>query len=472
MKGPVAENLCTIRERLVARIGAPSHRTWFGGSTRLQLVDDSLDVVVPNEFIGRWITRNYLDDLQEAAREVLGEPPRVAVRVEPCECGAEQAAAGSEAAPVARRDGEPAAHHPRRRPAERPTLRGELESFVVGPSNELAYSVALAVVRAPGKAFKHLVLHSGCGLGKTHLLHGICNGLSRAHPALQWCFLSGEEFTNEFIYAVKSGRVDGFRARFRNVDVLVIDDIHFLANKRATQDEFLHTFDALDTVGQTVVLSCDCHPRSIATLSEPLISRLSAAMIVRIDAPEFATRREILRRRAAKMPLELPDEVLDYVARQIVRNVRELEGALYKLAAYAALTHEPIGLELARRAVEDYVANNQPVKPEEIERISAAHFGVTVEALRSRSRDRSVTLARSVTMYLLRKHTQLSFPEIGRQLGQKQHSTVIMAVRRIRELLDQEGAVTWKTPAGPREAPARAVLDELELRLFRGPPAG
>jgi chromosomal replication initiator protein len=335
----------------------------------------------------------------------------------------------------------------------------------------LAFSVTSALVRRPGDAFKHLVIHGGCGLGKTHLLQGVCNGMSRAHPELQWSYLSGDEFTNEFIYAVKAGRVDLFRARFRNVDVLVIDDIHFLANKKATQEEFLHTFNAIDGSGKTVVLSSDSHPRNIATLTEPLVNRLIAAMIVRIDPPDFGTRREILRRRAATMLIELPADVLDYVARHITRNVRELEGALYKLTAFASLTREPIGLDLARRAVEEYVAAAQPPEAADIARIVATHFGVTREALHSGSRDRTVTHARGIAMFLIRKHTRLSFPEIGRLLGSKQHSTVIMAVRRIQTLLDRGGAVAWKTPAGPREAPVRSLLDELEQHMLQGPGA-
>jgi chromosomal replication initiator protein len=347
-----------------------------------------------------------------------------------------------------------------------PELRGNLETFVVGPSNELAFAVASGVVRSPGHAFKHVVIHGGCGLGKTHLLQGICSGLTRIQPALNWCYLSGEEFTNEFIYAVKTGQTDGFRTRFRSVDVLVIDDIHFLANKRATQAEFLHTFNAIDATGQAVVLSCDCHPRSIATLPEPLLNRLVAATVVHIEPPEFATRREILRRRAAKMLAELPDDVLDYVARHVTRNVRELEGALYKLAAYAALTKEPIGVDLARRALEDLVTAAQGPEAIDIERVVVAHFGLTREAVRSNSRDRTVTSARSFVMYLLRKHTRLSLPEIGRLLGDKQHSTVLMAVRRIQTLMDENGAVVWKTPAGVREVLARELLAEFEQRLL------
>ncbi len=468
MQQPSAEKLCAIREKVENRIGTNRYRTWFSGGTELQLDGERLDVMVPNAFVGHWITSNFMSHLVEATRAVLGAEPHVEIRVDgPARHARAGPAVATEPAPG---DGPalPEVAAPRRA-VGRPALRGELASFVVGPSNELAFSVASAVVRSPGGAFKHVVIHGGCGLGKTHLLQAVCNGLTQMHPTLQWCYLSGEEFTNQYIYAVKSGRTDGFRARFRSVDLLVIDDIHFLANKTATQSEFLHTFNAIDASGKTLVLSSDCHPRHIATLSEPLVNRLIAATIAPIDPPDFATRREILRRRALSMQCTLPDEVLDYVARHVTRNVRELEGALYKLVAYASLTKEAIRLDGVRRAVDEYTAAGQPPRPADIERIVALHFGVTCEALHSGSRDRVVTLARAVAMYLIRKHTNLSFPEVGRALGNKQHSTVLMAVRRIQTVVDRDGAVTWKTSAGTRDVPVRKLLDELEQRLLRGP---
>lgn len=476
MEGPGADVLCAIREKVADRIGPNRYRTWFGGNTVLQLAGERLDVMVPNAFVGDWITSNFMTQLVEATRDVLGTEPRVEIRIDQTQHS--RAADGPAQATLSRRASTepPPADDPAqpgagtsRRAAARPVLRGELESFVMGPSNELAFAMAAAVVRSPNGPFKHVVFHGGCGLGKTHLLQAICNGLTRRHPALQWYYLSGEEFTNEYIHALKAGRTDTFRARFRSVDVLVVDDIHFLANKAATQSEFLHTFDAIDASGKVVVLSSDCHPRHIATLSAPLVNRLIAATVVQIDPPDFATRREILRRRAAGMLCELPDEVLDYVARHITRNVRELEGALYKLAAYASLTKEPVRLDMVRAAVDEYTVAGQPPRSADIERVVALHFGVTRDALHSASRDRVVTLARAIALYLIRKHTSLSFPEMGRALGNKQHSTVLMAVRRIQTLIDRDGAVAWKTSAGPREVPVRGLLEELERRLLRGP---
>jgi chromosomal replication initiator protein len=445
-------------------IGANRYRTWFGGSTEFELEGEHLDVTVANTFVGNWISSNYLPQLIEAARDVVGTEPQVAVRVTDRPAPAAPRAVTPSANDAAR----PAERAPRPSAGNlvRSTLRGTLDTFVVGPSNELAYSVVSALASVPGRAFKHLVLHGGCGLGKTHLLQGICNAVNNGHAHLAWRYLSGEEFTNEFVYAVRAGRVDAFRARFRNVDLLVIDDIHFLADKKATQEEFLHTFNAIDASGKTVVLSSDRHPRSISDLSEPLVNRLIAAMVIEVNPPDFTTRREILHRRAKGMFCELPDEVLDYLAHHITRNVRELEGALYKLVAFASLTKEPIGLELARRTVEDYVPSARLPRSAEIERAVAGYFGVTPDQLRSRSRDRTITQARAVAMYLIRQHTRMSFPEIGRHFGNKQHSTVLMAVRRVREALDANAAFSWKTPSGYRERAARDVLSSLENDLL------
>ncbi len=467
----VTDKLCAIREKVASRIGASRFRTWFGNSTDLRLDGQTLDVLVTNPFVGNWISTNYMPHLIAATREVVGTEPQVAVHIDPeAVRGSEGDAPGSSEtqAPAAPRPADAAATpRPKPRSPQRPALRGEFESFVVGPSNELAFSIVSSLARNPRQAFKHLVLHGGCGLGKTHLLQAICNGIDRYQPGLEWRYLSGEEFTNEFIYAVKGGRIDNFRARFRNVDLLVIDDIHFLANKKATQEEFLHTFNAIDASGKTVVLSSDRHPRTIATLSEPLIDRLIASMVVEVQPPDFATRREILRRRALAMQCTLTDELLDFLAQRITRNVRELEGALYKLTAYASLTKERVTLDMARHVVEDYVAGARPPEATEIERGVAEHFGVSREALRSNSRDRTVTHARATAMYLIRQHTRMSFPEIGRLLGNKQHSTVLMAVRRVQELLAKNAELSWKTPAGLQQATMQNVIDRLEQRLLR-----
>lgn len=463
MDSVAAETVCNIRESVARRIGQGRFNAWFGNAVHFDLQPDELRVVVPNAFVGNWIAANYMSDLQAAAADIVGTARTVHVRV------------GSRTSPPG---GPPTAAHMatvREQPAAAPApaaparLRGDLDTFVVGACNELAYRAALAVVDTPETAFRPLFLHGGCGLGKTHLLQGICNAVALHHPTRRWCYLSGEEFTNEFIYAVKAGRIDAFRARFRKVDLLLIDDIHFLANKRATQEEFLHTFNAIDGAGRTIVLTSDRHPRSIAQLSEPLINRLIAGMVCEISTPDHAVRLEVLRRRAAQMNVPIPEDVLELLARRITRNVRELEGALFKLAALASLAREDITVALARTALADYLTpEHGPIEVGDIELLVAQHFGISRERLRSASRDRTVSAARAVAMYLVRHHTNLSYPEIGRALGGKNHSTVVMAVQRIEQVIAADGSVRWKSPQGRHtEAPARTLLADLAARLER-----
>ena len=457
-----------IRDRVADRIGAARYRTWFGDSAEINLNDSGLDVRVANAFVGNWIATNYMDDLVASAQEVLGDARNISVRI--VQDLPPQTQSTSTQAPPAT----PTATRPRasRTPAttSRATLRGKLDSFVVGSSNKLAFAAANQTVRYPGRAFKLLVVHGGCGLGKTHLLQGICNGLSAEHPTLAWQYISGEQFTNEFIFALKGGNVDLFRARYRNVDGLVIDDIHFLADKKATQDEFLHTFDAIDACGKVVVLSSDRHPRDIGTLSEPLTNRLIAGMVIEIEPPDVQVRREILRRRAQAMNADLPEEVVEYVAQHVTRNVRELEGTLYKLVALASLTQDHISLELARTAIDHAPAEpERALTAEELSRLVGGKFGVTFEQICSRSRDRTISLARAIAMYLVRRHTLLSFPEIGRALGRKNHSTVLMATQRVERHLAEDATVSWKTATGRRQAKIAELIGcfEQEIRPSR-----
>ncbi len=449
----VPGTLCQLRDAVAQRIGENRFQTWFGETACFDLDGQRLDVAVANAFAANWIASNYTRDIAAAASHVLGNEVVVSVRVRDDD-GPERI--------------QPRHPRPRSGDADGPVLRNRLDTFVVGPSNRLAHAAAAEVARSAARNIKLLIIHGACGLGKTHLLQGICNGFRQNHPELKWRYLSGEEFTNEFIGAVKSGRSESFRMRFRNADLLVIDDIHFLENKRATQDEFLHTFDAIDSAGRAVVLSSDRHPRMLATLGEPLVNRLISGVVIEVQQPDYGTRLEILRRRAESMSCDIPDEVLEFVARHIRRNVREIEGALYKLAALSVLTRDAITLDLARLVLEEHVVRGQrSIDATDIERVACAYFGVTRDQLHSRSRDRTVTLARGVTMHLIRRHTSLSFPEIGRLMGSKNHSTVLMANKRIEELAARQATVCWRNGNGPHEAAIVDVLAALssELRM-------
>ncbi|TWT44966.1 Chromosomal replication initiator protein DnaA [Phycisphaerae bacterium RAS1] len=453
----VAEKVRTIRERFSSLIGEERYRTWFGDTADFELRGRRLRVTIDNAFVSGWISANFMKELVVVTRDVIGAEPSIDLRVASHSDSVTGREAGGDLPTTRRARGTPEGGR------TAAALRGDLETFVVGPSNELAYSAAMELARAPGGIFRLVVVHGKSGVGKTHLLQGVCNAVRGQHPRLNWSYISGEQFTNEFVYAVKSGQIDLFRARFRKLDLLAIDDIQFLANRKATQEEFLHTMRAIDVTGKATVISSDRHPRTIAELSERLINLIMGGVVVQIDAPDFATRREILRRRAAAIHAELPEDVLEFLAHRVTQNVRELEGALYKLMAMASLHRQKINLDMAGKVVEDY-GDDVPRAPEptEIAQLVAARFGVTQEALHSQSRDRTVTLARSLAMYLIRKHTQLSYPEIGRRMGRKNHATVLMAIRRLRTLVENNDALSWTTLAGKRELPIRVLLKEIE----------
>jgi chromosomal replication initiator protein len=298
------------------------------------------------------------------------------------------------------------------------------------------------------------------------LLQAICNELKTRHPAARWAYVSGEDFTNRFVYAVKNGERDAFRRHFRRLDVLVIDDIHFFANKRATQEEFLHTFNAIDATGKQVVMASDAHPKLIGHLSDSLVSRFISGMVVRIESPDFATRVGVLHKHASRFDFEIPHAVIEYIAEHFQANIRELEGALLKLIALARLSGEPLTAGFARQALADMIENTVPVvKLTDIESVVSIYFGLSPADLHTSRKTRTIALARGTAMYLARKHTQMSFPEIGRFMGNKNHSTVILACRRIGKLIDGDEPVRWISPAGQKEGDLQSIVAELEEQL-------
>jgi chromosomal replication initiator protein len=290
-------------------------------------------------------------------------------------------------------------------------LRGKLEDFVVGVSNRMAHAAAASVVEKPGSAYNPLFIHGGCGLGKTHLLHGICNGVRDTRPETKWRYVSGEEFTNDYVCSVKTREESTFRERYRHLDVLVIDDVHFFANKRATQEEFLHTLKAIDAAGKQIVLASDAHPKMIGHFSESLVSRFLSGMVVRIDSPDVEVRANVLRNRAKRLNVDIGEAVIMHIAENFRANIRELEGALLKVVAQAQVAGQPITLSLAERAIRDLIRQTAPVVMlSDIESIVAIYFGLTPTDLHTSRKSRTIALARGIAMYLARRHTDMSYP--------------------------------------------------------------
>lgn len=459
---------CQIESLIADRVGPQRYKVWFKDATRFTIADGFVKVAVPNQFIGGWLETHFAETIQHAALDVTGKPMEVAFGID-----AELARSLRKKQPdsqveyVTNNPERLARLHKRRGtlpPA--PALRGRFDDFVVGRSNHLAYSTAKAVAHDPATRFNPLFIHGGCGLGKTHLLHAVCNEIRERTPALTCVGVTGEDFTNQFVYAVRSGERDAFRHRYRPVDVLVIDDIHFLANKRATQEEFLHTFNAVAGQGKQVVMASDAHPKLIGHLSESLVNRFVSGMVVKIDTPDKTLRMDILRRRASRLSHPVPEAVIEYVAECFTSNVRELEGALLKLVAMAEVTGQPLTVATAEDALRELVEHTLPVLHlSNIETIAAIYFGLTPADLHTSRKTRTIALARGIAMHLARRYTKMSYPEIGRHMGNKNHSTVILANRRITHLLNEDGFVQWMTPSGEKEARIRQIMEELEGQL-------
>lgn len=465
MQATFTDEITAIDQAIAERIGPQKHRIWFRNSTRLTLADNYLKVGVPNHFIGSWIENHFLDDIAAAVRSATGGDKKITFNIEPELAGAlKRPQLDSQALHVEK------AHNRTTRSRIRPAdaldriepLKLSLENFVVGPKNQLAYNAARAVVDAEQSPFNPLFFHGGYGVGKTHLLQGICNAVCKSRPKARWLYVSAEDFANQYVLALKTRKLDAFRTRFRQTDLLAIDDIHFLASKKAMQEEFLHTFNTIDLAGKQVVLASDAHPKMIGSLCESLVNRFVSGMVVKIEPPDFETRCKICAQRAASMNQDVPRSVVEYIAERMATNVRELEGALIKLIAYAALTHERISPAMAREVLADHISRTDPiVHVSDIESAVSTFFGVTCADVHSSRKDRTVSLARSYSMYLARKFTKMSFPEIGKIMGNKNHATVILANRRVEDLIGRNAEVKWKNSAGFRVARARDIYEQL-----------
>lgn len=464
------EQMDKINEAIARKVGPQRYRIWFKNSTRLAIEDNYLKVGVPNLFVGSWIENHFSSQISEAVMEITGETLKVIFTIDPELFGSQRRRQLDSQAEFVAKTSNPTTRQ--RRPiatAKPKNTRLRLENFVVGPSNQLAWNAAQTVAREPKSQFNPLFIHGGCGLGKTHLLQGIYNEMIINRPEMTVNYVSGEEFTNQFVLSLKTGKLDTFRQRFRHTDLLIIDDVHFLASKKATQEEFLHTFNAIDTASKQVVLASDAHPKMIGQLSESLVSRFVSGMVVKVDPPEFKTRCEILRRRAAEMNKDVPEPVIEYIADNLLANVRELEGALLKVIAYASLSRTPISLVMAREALEDHISRTDPiVHLSDIEAAVATFFGITPADIHSSKKNRTTSLARSVAMYLARKHTTMSFPEIGRFMGNKNHATVILACRKIENYIsDNSKPIRWDTSSGRTEMEINSLLNQLESVISR-----
>lgn len=317
------------------------------------------------------------------------------------------------------------------------------DTFVIGSSNRFAHAAAVAVAEAPAKAYNPLFIYGDSGLGKTHLLHAIGHYARHLYHGIRVRYVNSEEFTNDFINSIRDDEGTSFKQTYRNVDILLIDDIQFLANKDATQEEFFHTFNALHNHNKQVVITSDLPPKQLSGFEDRMRSRFEWGLLTDIQPPELETRIAILRKKAQSEGLSAPDDVMEYIASKISTNIRELEGALIRVTAYASLNRQPVTMEVAERVLKDLISDedSQVITPQSIVASTAEYFELTIDELNSKSRTRTLVTARQIAMYLLRELTDMSLPKIGDMMGGRDHTTVIHADRKIRELMAERRAI-------------------------------
>jgi chromosomal replication initiator protein len=485
--------ISAINEALAKKVGAQKFRIWFKNSTKLTLTGGYLKVGVPNFFIASWIENHFLNEINQVVRAVTGTEVKLTFAIDPeLSSSQRRTQLDSQASAVVteekarnrsrsyrnrkgtgsllRKSPTPLRGSPTKISTvgghQKKRLKLSLDTFIVGSSNELAYNAAKVVVneqqsRVPperGPSFNPLFIHGGYGLGKTHLLQGICNAVCKRRPQTNWLYLSAEDFANQFVLALKTKKLEAFRRRMRQTDLLA-----------------------------QVVLASDAPPKMIGQLSEKLVNRFVSGMVVKIQTPDFHTRCQICRQYAKQLTIDnhklkigkaVPESVIRYIAENLRTNVRELEGALLKIIAYSALagnagygsdrpsTGEKINLSMAKAVLAEHLERCDPiVHISDIESAVATYFGITPANIHSSKKNRTIALARHFSMYLIRRHTKMSFSEIGRFMGNKNHATVLLACKKIEDLTKQNTKLNWQGPAGNKASKARAVLAQLEASI-------
>ncbi len=459
----IDSNPCRIIQKyLQTRVGDLRFEQWFAAPTHWQFTDSTLTIRAVNAFSAKWIRDKFMDELRGAAEEALGFPVTILLETaesSPVRPPPAQAASPAVTAPAPVNSSLNDAY--------------TLDEFVVGPTNQLAYKCACTVAEEPRRHYSPLFIHGDCGLGKTHLLQGICRRFQALHPRKKWLYITGEQFTNDYLESIRLHRTEAFRRRMRQVDLLVVDDVHFFMNKKHTQEEFLHTFNAMDAAGRQVVLSSDCAPRSISALTDALSTRFSSGMVARVDSPDLPTRLDILRRLAARRDWQTDDATLMRLAQQPVASVRELQGLLVQAVAVARLCraqgtgNSGPDMQSALSGIRDHMNFSSPPGADRIIKTCADYFSITVELITGSSKHRIVSTSRSIAMYLVRLHSHMSYPDIARAFGRRNHSTVIGACNRIDEHIAQSHVVSWTASDGPRHQAIAEALHTITARLRR-----
>ncbi|MGI6552403.1 MAG: chromosomal replication initiator protein DnaA [Bacillota bacterium] len=417
-------------EVMEAELSNPSFDTWFKSTELLSYDGREMVVLVPNEFAKEWMESRYYNMIKNTLQLLVNK--EISLKFILPE---EQKRPEKNLSTHKNRYAEST-----ERTCTQLNPKYTFESFVVGNSNRFAHAASLAVAEAPAKAYNPLFIYGGVGLGKTHLMHAIGHFVQTYHPHHQVMYVSSETFTNELINAIRDDETEQFRNKYRNIDILLIDDIQFLANKERTQEEFFHTFNSLYEASKQIVISSDRTPKEIPTLEDRLRSRFEWGLITDIQPPDLETRIAILRKKANAENLQLPDEALTKIATKIESNIRELEGALISVAAYASINKIPIDQALIDKVLKDLVPaqKQKEITIPLIQEECASYFKIRVEDFKSKKRTRSIAFPRQIAMYLARELTDASLPQIGDEFGGRDHTTVLHAHEKISRLLDED----------------------------------
>jgi chromosomal replication initiator protein len=419
---------------LQVSLSPANFETWLKETSLVDVDDHRFKIGVPNGFAKDWLETRYRSLISQTLARIVGYSVQVEFVVT---ATPEESAASTNGTT-------PAAAAPTNVRVEPTRIGGEggatnlnprytFANFIVGSANRLAHAASLSVAERPGHAYNPLFLYGGVGLGKTHLMHAIGNQVIAKFPRKRVVYATSEKFTNEFITSIQQGKIDDFRSRYRRIDLLLIDDIQFIADKERTQEEFFHTFNAIHEDGKQIVLSSDRPPKAILTLEERLRSRFEWGLIADLTAPDLETRIAILRAKAEEGAVPITSDVIEFIARKVVSNIRELEGALNRIVAYASMGAMPISIELAQAVLSNVLYNpkKRQVTPERIAKAVADYYGVQMDVLKGQKRDKAIVMPRQIAMFLMREETDVSLLRIGAELGGRDHSTVLHACDKI-----------------------------------------
>ncbi len=427
----------SVLSHLKNRVSEQVFETWLRPLRFVSREGSLILVATPHKFFKQWIEENYMPQLEDAARKELGRSVSVEIVVGNEEDGEAERPAPER--PLSTGDGLDA------RPLKTSTRNGELnprytfDRFVVGAGNQFAHAASFAVANDPARSYNPLFIYGGVGLGKTHLLHAIGNHSLQRDSKVRTCYITAEKFTNELIFSLRTNRMPDFKEKYRNLDLLLVDDVQFIAGKQRTQEEFFHTFNDLYSSRKQIVVSSDKFPKEIPDLEERIQSRFEWGLVADIQPPDLETRLAILNRKAEADQIPLPPDVSQFLATVIKNNIRELEGSLIRIGAHASLTKREINLELAREVLSRFLeTSGREISPDTIIKTVGDHFGVKVSELRSGRKHKVVALPRQVAMFLMREMTKCSFPDIGQRFGGRDHSTVMYAVKMIEKKLKDD----------------------------------